>query len=53
MIQEQIIEIQTDSEECMKLCSSENRHTGVKGGLNNNKRKDISKITRNHYRLQK
>ena len=37
------------AEECIKLCSSVNRHMGVKGGLNHNKRQDISKITISYY----
>ena len=30
-----------------------NRQTGVTGGLNHNKRQDISKLNRSHYHLQK
>ena len=53
MLQAQIIYIQRFAEECIKLCSSENRHTGVEGGFNHNKRQDISKIKRRHYHLQR
>ena len=31
------------AEECFKLCSYENVYTGVKGGLNHNKRQDVVK----------
>ena len=32
-----MFEIRKKSEECFKLCSSENRHTGVKGGVKHKK----------------
>ena len=41
------------SEYCIKLCSSEHVHMGVKGGLKHKKRKGIIKITIRNYHLQK
>ena len=41
------------SEECIKLCFSENGHMGVKGVLNHNKIQYISKIKRRNNHLQK
>ena len=38
MLKEQIIEIQKNPEECIKLYSSGDRQMGVKGGLNHKKR---------------
>ena len=40
------------SEDCIKLCSSENIHMVVVGGLNHNKRQGIFKMKRRHYYLQ-
>ena len=41
------------SEECIKLCSYENRNNGVKGVVNNNGINYVSKLNRRHYHLQK
>ena len=53
MWKEQIIEIQLFSEDCFKLCSYENSQTGVKGGLNHKKIKDVSILNKRNYYLQK
>ena len=39
------------SEECVRLCSSENDQTDVKGGLRHKKVQEISKMNRRHYNL--
>ena len=36
----------TNSEKCIKLCSSENRQIYIKGVLNHNKRQDIAKFSK-------
>ena len=41
------------SEYCIKLCYSHNRHMGLNGGFKYNNRKDISKMTKRYYCLQK
>ena len=41
------------AKEYFNLCSCENRKTGVKCGLNQNKRQDITKLNKRHYHLQK
>ena len=46
------LKLKSFSEECIKLCSSENRQTGVKGGVKH-KRQDVAKFNRNNYHLQK
>ena len=38
--------------EYIMLCSSEHRDSGVKDGINKNKRQCIYKMTRKHYHLQ-
>ena len=47
------IKIKSFSKECIKLCSSENRHMGVKVGLNHKKRQNISEMTRRYYHFLK
>ena len=41
------------AEDIIKLCYYDNSKTGIKGGLKNNKRQDISKMNRMHYHKQK
>ena len=41
------------SEECFKLCSYENKQTGVKGEIKQNKRQYISKLNQMQYQKQK
>ena len=43
------IKIKSFSKECIKLCSSENRHMGIKVVLNHKKIHHISEMTRRHY----
>ena len=40
------------SENCIKFCYSENRHTDIKCGFKPNKRQDIYKIRRRHHHLK-
>ena len=41
------------SDDCTKLCTSENIQTGAKGVLNHKKRRDIRKTNRRYYNLLK
>ena len=47
------IKFRINYEEWFKLCSYENRQTGVNGGLKHNKIQDISKLNKKWYCLPK